>query len=81
MSLVLTGSEVMQVLDMDLALAAAADAFRAYGAGRVFHSPLGHDVAAFQNPEFYKAQAMRMSSASKPPTEGAAAIEPAGAAF
>ncbi|MFI5331826.1 MAG: ornithine cyclodeaminase family protein [Desulfobaccales bacterium] len=39
MSLVLTGSEVMQVLDMDLALAAAADAFQAYGAGRVNMPP------------------------------------------
>ena len=39
MSLVLTGSEVMQVLDMDLALAAAADAFRAYGEGRVNMPP------------------------------------------
>jgi alanine dehydrogenase len=39
MSLVLTGSQVMQVLDMDLALAAAADAFRAYGEGRVNMPP------------------------------------------
>jgi alanine dehydrogenase len=39
MSLVLTGSEVMQVLDMDLALAAAQDAFRAYGEGRVNMPP------------------------------------------
>jgi len=39
MSLVLTGSEVMQVLDMDLALAAVADAFRAYGEGRVNMPP------------------------------------------
>jgi len=39
MSLVLTGSEVMQVLDLDLALAAAADAFRAYGEGRVNMPP------------------------------------------
>jgi alanine dehydrogenase len=39
MSLVLTGSEVMQVLDMDLALAAARDAFRAYGEGRVNMPP------------------------------------------
>jgi alanine dehydrogenase len=39
MSLVLTGSEVMQVLTMDLALAAAADAFRAYGEGRVNMPP------------------------------------------
>ena len=35
MSLVLTGAEVMQVLDMDLALQAAGEAFRAYGEGRV----------------------------------------------
>ena len=39
MSLVLTGSEVMQVLDMDLALATAAEAFRAYGEGRVNMPP------------------------------------------
>jgi len=39
MSLVLTGSEVMQVLDMDLALVAVADAFRAYGEGRVNMPP------------------------------------------
>ncbi len=39
MSLVLTGSEVMQVLDMDLALATAEDAFRAYGEGRVNMPP------------------------------------------
>ena len=39
MSLVLTGSEVMQVLDMDLALAAAQEAFRAYGEGRVNMPP------------------------------------------
>ncbi len=39
MSLVLTGSEVMQVLDMDLALAAAEEAFRAYGEGRVNMPP------------------------------------------
>ncbi len=39
MSLVLTASEVMQVLDMDLALAAAAEAFRAYGEGRVNMPP------------------------------------------
>jgi alanine dehydrogenase len=39
MSLVLTGSEVMQVLDIDLALAAADDAFRAYGEGRVNMPP------------------------------------------
>ncbi len=39
MSLVLTGSQVMQVLDMDLALAAVEEAFRAYGAGRVNMPP------------------------------------------
>ena len=39
MSLVLTASEVMQVLDMDLALAATRDAFRAYGEGRVNMPP------------------------------------------
>jgi len=39
MSLVLTASEVMQVLDMDLALASAAEAFRAYGEGRVNMPP------------------------------------------
>jgi alanine dehydrogenase len=39
MSLVLTGAEVMQVLDMDLALAAAVEAFRAYGEGRVNMPP------------------------------------------
>ncbi len=39
MSLVLTGSEIMQVLDMDLALAAAEEAFRAYGEGRVNMPP------------------------------------------
>jgi alanine dehydrogenase len=39
MSLVLTGSQVMQVLDMDLALAAGEDAFRAYGEGRVNMPP------------------------------------------
>lgn len=39
MSLVLVGSEVMQVLDMDLALAAAGEAFRAYGEGRVNMPP------------------------------------------
>ncbi|MEW6658410.1 MAG: ornithine cyclodeaminase family protein [Thermodesulfobacteriota bacterium] len=39
MSLVLTGSEVMQVLDIDLALAAAQEAFRAYGEGRVNMPP------------------------------------------
>jgi len=39
MSLVLTGSEVMQMLDMDLALAATQEAFRAYGEGRVNMPP------------------------------------------
>jgi alanine dehydrogenase len=39
MSLVLTGSEVMQVLDIDLALAAAQEAFLAYGEGRVNMPP------------------------------------------
>ncbi|MFA4901540.1 MAG: hypothetical protein WC600_02215 [Desulfobaccales bacterium] len=39
MSLVLTASEVMRVLDMDLALAAARDAFRAYGEGRANMPP------------------------------------------
>ena len=39
MSLVLTGSQVMQVLDMDLALTAAEEAFRAYGEGRVNMPP------------------------------------------
>ncbi|MFZ5448683.1 MAG: ornithine cyclodeaminase family protein [Thermodesulfobacteriota bacterium] len=39
MSLVLTASEVMQVLDMDLALDAAREAFRAYGEGRVNMPP------------------------------------------
>jgi len=39
MSLVLTGSQVMQVLDMDLALAAGEEAFRAYGEGRVNMPP------------------------------------------
>jgi len=39
MSLVLTASKVLQVLDMDLALAAAEDAFRAYGEGRVNMPP------------------------------------------
>ncbi len=39
MSLVLTGSEVMQVLDMDLALMAVEEAFRAYGEGRVNMPP------------------------------------------
>jgi alanine dehydrogenase len=39
MSLVLTGSQVMQVLDMDLALAAGQEAFQAYGDGRVNMPP------------------------------------------
>ncbi len=44
MSLVLTASEVMQVLDMDLALAAATEAFRAHGEGRVNLPPKVHLV-------------------------------------
>jgi alanine dehydrogenase len=39
MSLVLTSAEVMQILNMDLALAAAREAFRAYGEGRVNMPP------------------------------------------
>jgi alanine dehydrogenase len=39
MSLILTGSQVMQVLDMDLALTSAEEAFRAYGQGRVNMPP------------------------------------------
>jgi len=39
MSLVLTGFQVMQVLDMDLALMAVEEAFRAYGEGRVNMPP------------------------------------------
>jgi len=39
MSWILTGAEVLQVLDMDLALTAAAAAFRAYGEGRVNMPP------------------------------------------
>jgi alanine dehydrogenase len=39
MSLVLTGSQVMQVLDMDLALDSVTEAFRAYGEGRVNMPP------------------------------------------
>lgn len=39
MSLVLTGAEILQVLDMDLALRAAREAFRAYGEGRVNMPP------------------------------------------
>ncbi len=42
MSLVLTGSEVLQVLDMDLALAAVLEAFRAHGEGRVNLPPKVH---------------------------------------
>ncbi len=39
MSLVLTGAEVMRILTMDLALAAAREAFTAYGEGRVNMPP------------------------------------------
>lgn len=39
MTLILTASEILQVLDMDLALDAAAEAFRAYGEGRVNMPP------------------------------------------
>jgi len=39
MSLILTGSQVMQVLDMDLALSSAQEAFAAYGEGRVNMPP------------------------------------------
>jgi alanine dehydrogenase len=39
MSLVITGAEVLQVLDMDLALTSARAAFRAYGEGRVNMPP------------------------------------------
>ncbi len=39
MSWILTGTEVLQVLDMDLALTAAEAAFRAYGEGRVNMPP------------------------------------------
>lgn len=39
MSLILTGTEILQILDMDLALEAAATAFRAYGEGRVNMPP------------------------------------------
>ena len=42
MSLVLTASEVMQVLDMDLALAAVTEAFRAHGEGRANLPPKVH---------------------------------------
>jgi alanine dehydrogenase len=44
MSLVLTASEVMQVMDMDLALAAVTEAFRAHGEGRVNMPPKVHLV-------------------------------------
>lgn len=44
MSLVLTASEVMQVMDMDLALAAVTAAFRAHGEGRVNMPPKVHLV-------------------------------------
>ena len=44
MSLVLTASEVMQVMDMDLALAAVTEAFRAHGEGRVNLPPKVHLV-------------------------------------
>ncbi|MFZ5451693.1 MAG: ornithine cyclodeaminase family protein [Thermodesulfobacteriota bacterium] len=46
MSLVLTGSQVMQVLDIDLALAAAQEAFRAYGEGRVNMPPKSYLLLA-----------------------------------
>ena len=36
---ILTGSQVMQVLDMDLALTSVEEAFRAYGEGRVNMPP------------------------------------------
>lgn len=42
MSLVLTGSEIMQVLDLDLAMAAVLEAFRAHGEGRVNMPPKVH---------------------------------------
>jgi alanine dehydrogenase len=44
MSLLLTASEVMQILDMDLALAAVTEAFRAHGEGRVNLPPKVHLV-------------------------------------
>jgi alanine dehydrogenase len=44
MSLLLTASEVMQVLNMDLALAAVTEAFRAHGEGRVNMPPKVHLV-------------------------------------
>jgi alanine dehydrogenase len=46
MSLVLTGSQVMQVLNMDLALAAAQEAFQAYGEGRVNMPPKSYLLLA-----------------------------------
>ncbi len=46
MSLVLTGSQVMQVLDMDLGLAAVTEAFRAHGEGRVNMPPKVHLLVA-----------------------------------
>jgi len=39
MSLILTGSQVMQVLDIELALNSAKEAFQAYGEGRVNMPP------------------------------------------
>ena len=39
MSLILTGADILQILDMDLALASAEQAFRAYGEGRVNMPP------------------------------------------
>ncbi len=39
MSLILTASEILQVMDMDLALASAEEAFMAYGEGRVNMPP------------------------------------------
>jgi alanine dehydrogenase len=39
MSLILTGADILQILDMDLALKAAATAFRAYGEGRANMPP------------------------------------------
>ena len=39
MSLILTGAEILQILDMDLALQAAETAFQAYGEGRVNMPP------------------------------------------
>jgi alanine dehydrogenase len=42
MSLILTAAEIMQVLDMDLALAAVREAFRAHGQGRANMPPKVH---------------------------------------